>query len=184
MLGKKLLTLACAAGIVGLGACFLPPIEPRQPPPPPPRLDFHGMRRIYVSVTNKSASQHTDASALAAAIALAFNDRDNIHGIHASPAESKHHDGTLQIDIVNESALPEATPASPGIGSWVFEVTWNATLTAANGTVLWRATNSVFRSNRPLDVPNSEDVWSNPQSQYRIRYPLSHELITRLLNDE
>jgi hypothetical protein len=184
MLSRKLLTLSCAAGIVGLGACFLPPIQPRQPPPPPPRLNFQGIRRINIAASNNSPSHHMDASALAMEVAYALKRRDTKLGVTANADDSKTHDGTLQIDIVKEAALPDAETALPDASRWIFEITLNATLTNREGKVVWSATNFLFRSLRPIVVPGNADVWSNRQSDNLILYPLSMELVAHLLNDD
>src|ERR1035438_9069294 len=84
MLEKKLLTLACAAGILACGACFLPPLpEHHRPPPLPARLALAGIQSIRVSVTNTSESHHLDPSDLALAVTKSINELTNETGVSA-----------------------------------------------------------------------------------------------------
>jgi hypothetical protein len=68
MLNKKLLTLACAAGILVCGACGMFD----RPLPPPMRL-FVGIHTVRVVVTNKSATHQIDADGVQQAIIKELN---------------------------------------------------------------------------------------------------------------
>jgi len=181
MLAKKLLALACAGGILAIGACFLPPVRPQQPPPP--QIDFHGIRRLWVTASSQSETHHIDPSTLAAAVAYQFNLQVDNRVITASPSYGSSHDGTLQIDILNESAAAQAIAASSGKTQWTLDVTLNATLTNSAGAILWHTTNFEIRSPGPIAGPNSGAVWESSPAPGQLRYWLSSALVNRLLND-
>ncbi|MGC2639381.1 MAG: hypothetical protein WA294_19505 [Acidobacteriaceae bacterium] len=180
MLAKKLLTLACAAGILALGACFLPP--PAVHRPPPPRIDLHGIRRICVTASNKSESHHLNARYLAPSIAASIDSRVDDRILRASAACESSNDGALQIDILSESAAPQENPASSGSVRWSVAVTLNATLTDREGAVVWRADNFEFRSPAPLPGLDAESMWRTREGQ--IEYLLANRLATRFLHGD
>jgi hypothetical protein len=182
MLGKKLLTLACAAGLLVLGACFLPPLPVRQPPPAPPRIDFHGIRRLCVTVSGKSRSRRLSVRDLAANIAEDVNQRVDKHILRASAACRPSDNGTLQVDILSESAAQQANSASSVTPRWSAAVALNATLTDRAGTVIWHAANFQFSYPFPIVAPDAETMWSTAEG--RIRYVLGNRLVTRLLNGD
>ena len=182
MFAKKLLTLACAAGILALGACFLPPIPVRKPPPVPPRIDFRGIRRLCVSVSVKPEAQHIDASHLAVDIVESINQRVEQHIIRAHFVCRPSDDGTLQVDLLSESAALQPNSASPATSLWGITVTLNATLTDREKNVVWRAANVEFLFPHPLPAPDPETVWKTHED--KIHYLLANQLTTRFLNGE
>lgn len=179
MLGKKLLTLACVAGIVALGACFLPPIPA---PLPPPRIDLHGIRHLCVTVSNKTEPQPIDPSTLAAHTAQWIDRRVDGRILRATASCAPSDDGTLHLEMLSESATPQENSASPGPSRWCVAVTLNATLTDRSGAVVWRAANFEFVYPRPLPAPDAATLWRDRENQ--IAYLLASRLATRFLHGD
>jgi hypothetical protein len=182
MLAKKLLTLACAAGILALGACFLPPAPVFRPPPPAPRIGLHGIRRICVTAANQAQSQHIDASYLAADIVRSIDERVDRHFLRASAACNPSDEGTLHVDLLSESAEPQPNPGSPATPRWWVAVTLNAALTARDGAVVWHAADFDMRFPYPLLAPDAATLWSTREIQ--IQHVIASQLTTRFLNGE
>ena len=124
MLKMKLLTLACALGILACGACFLPPSQRNSNPSlPPTQIDLKGIRTIGVRVTNNSEWRHIDASALAHAIEVGINGYTKETGAKASALTATgQEDATIEIAIQSENAILEAKPAPPGTSRWSYKV--------------------------------------------------------------
>lgn len=120
MRSKQLLTALCALGILGSGACFLPPQrEIEAPPPLPLHVDLRGSRRIRVAVTNSSPTQHMDAKNLAWAVTAMLNQKANESGITAyEDGQSNPRDAVLRIAIVRESAIAQQADAGAVLVNW------------------------------------------------------------------
>src|SRR5271168_4638715 len=104
MLVKKLITLACAVGILACGACFLPPPRMHTPPPTvPPNL--LGINRIRVVASNTSPTQHLDAAQLSLWLANQISGQARNATITGfSAQQAKNEDAVLEVTILNESA--------------------------------------------------------------------------------
>jgi hypothetical protein len=159
MVEKKLITLACAAGILACGACFLPP-----PPdhPPPPRLELRGIQSIRIEASNVSKSRHLDPSALAWGVAGSINERTRITGVSATAqTEAGTTDAVLQIIVVSESA--QTFPSGGNRLSLLVRI--SATLTRQDGQVMWRETDAEYPGSYHFTSANSADIWNEPDLQ-------------------
>ena len=183
MLKMKLLTLACALGILACGACFLPPSQRNSNPSlPPTQIDLKGIRTIGVRVTNNSEWRHIDASALAHAIEVGINGYTKETGAKAfALTATGQEDATIEIAIQSENAILEAKPAPPGTSRWSYKVTISATLTKHDGTVVWQETNLPYRS-RPVSAANPVDVWNKPFFGDWVRYGIGSNLVFHMFN--
>lgn len=138
MQSKQLITALCALGILGSGACFLPPTESKAPPPPPLRVDLHGSKRIFVQVADSSPAQHIDAKFAAAQIAELLAEKTHVSNISVvSEGARQPDDALLLVSILSESAA-ELPAKKPGTREWKIAVTLDASLTAGDGSLVWR----------------------------------------------
>jgi hypothetical protein len=183
MLGKKLLTLACAAGILGSGACFLPPLPQHVPPPPPIRLDLQGIQKIRVEVTNKSESQYLLPDALANFIANRLIARASTAHVEASPQEEAiDEDAVLAVTVLDEAATPIA-PLSHGEGNaWDIRVRVAAVLTRKDGKVVWQESDGVYQFNRPSQPETPDQLWKDFALRNGLTIALGDRLAYRLLS--
>ena len=174
MLGRKLLTLACAVGILAFGACFGPPSDNH---PPLPRLELQGIHHIRVTAVNVSESHHLDPFDVAQAVAYRINVRSRETGARAHvEREATTVDAVFAITILRESATQILRLSASGVERWSILVNTSATLTNADGQVIWSETgvsNSFYRAFAAQDV---EELWKEPT----LRNGLTTELSTRL----
>ena len=129
MLEKKLLTLACVAGILACGACFLPPLPEHVPPPPPVQLELNGIRRIHVVVENASPTRHLDADKLGSWIAVKTGTQGRRVKLTAfSGPKAADQDGELKVAVLSESATPGTGVTKNGMVEWRFALSVTAEL--------------------------------------------------------
>lgn len=159
MVRKKLLTLLSAVGLLACGACFLPPPHP-QPPPPPPYL--RGVNGIFLEVTDSSDPRRIDTDHLGQWIATSINtwDQGRKPKVHWGGQRSAG-DAVLHVSVGNEGAVSEPKPQSSET-RWTFTASIAATLTAADGTVLWQNSNRQFHLTRLLNASTPELAWQAP----------------------
>jgi hypothetical protein len=159
MLVKKLITLAGALGILACGACFLPALLDRQPPPPLiPAMQ--SIKTIAVVATNSSSTHYIDTDRLETAIAKEINRRHGDTKIRAQVgAATGPADATLSVNIREESAT--AIPGkSLGTMLWNFEPRVSATLTRADGQILWEEKEQVEKITQSIKATDDEtEAW-------------------------
>jgi len=183
MLERKLVTLACAAGILATGACFLPPLPDRKPPAPPIALDLLGVKTIGVSVVDKSSGQHISSSGVASAIELRLATDGRRANLSAFPAEDgKEHDALLEVTILSVSAAPGADPAGSGI-VWDLNVNVSAVLTKTGGSVIWHEDDPLYHVRHRTRQEPEETMWKDdPIVQRQLSQGVANRLVFRLLN--
>jgi hypothetical protein len=170
MRGKKLLTVGCVVGILACGACFLPPPRPA-PPPLAPAL--RASRRIRVEVANLSPTQHIPPPRLGRALVEQMNDRLARADIKArTNTDSKTGDAVLHIEILQESV---ATAPAPYPDRLIFSVTFEGTLAAANGAVVWHVANRTCTS-QPLYRVTAR--WDDPS--HVMDYLLAQDVVDQI----
>lgn len=186
MQGKKLLTAACALGILISGACFLPPARPTLPLPPagpaipPPAVqavDLHGSRRVRIEVANASPTQHIDESIAFSELIKILGQRERGSRISAEAVgKSRPGDAVLEITILHESAIMVPPPAKPNVTDWRIKVAVDATLTAGDGAVVWFRSNAEYTIDYRDLSARTEEPWDEPefkdQAYFRIFDPL------------
>jgi|ERR1035438_1476691 hypothetical protein len=178
MVEKKLITLACAIGILACGACFLPPLPEHRPPPPPPlpqRLALAGIQSIRVSVTNTSELHRLNPSDLARAVTKSINEQVNETGVSAYDQRYAG-DAVLEIQVLSESSKPFPS----GQKGMVFEVTISATLTRKGGDVMWRETSVAYPIACFFAQADSSDVRNEPSVRNWVMSTLSNRLVNRM----
>jgi hypothetical protein len=164
MAGKKLLTLACAVGILACGACFLPPLPP---PKPKPGIYLHSIRSIGVSVRNETESHHVNPSLLQQAAVMHINLLTNgiqVNAVGQGPVASD--DAVLEVAIVNER-VSEFPPSHPGgCRELEFQISVYATLTRKDGRVMWQETNDQQTVSACLTRAEPSDAWNDQAQQF------------------
>jgi len=164
MLKKKLLTVACALGIVMCGGCFLPPVMlpgPKRPTPPPLRTAWEGIHRVRVVATDVSDAHHLDGGTLAMFVANRINWMAQGKGIKAfASGQTGNEQAVLELKVETESATQSGSPSTPMQNAWSFSVGISATLTDRNGQVLWHDVEPavLFENSFPQD--SSVDIWA------------------------
>jgi hypothetical protein len=177
MLSKKMLTLACVAGILAFGGCIFIPTGPA-PPPTAPRLEFQGIHNIQVSATNTSDSQHIDPSDLARAVARSINDDSPGTGIKAQvQQDAAATDASLKITILSEIATTPPDSSSAKTASWKFQFRISAVLTKSDGQVVWTETNELYQYYRPPYRKDPDDPWGNPALRRSLPPDLAFDLV-------
>jgi hypothetical protein len=183
MLEKKLLTLACAGGILACGACFLPPMPERKPPPPPVRLDLQGIRRIRVDVKNQSPPNHLVPLQLAARVASEIIFQGRRLNVTAYPdSVSDDEDGVLQVIVLSETGTPGKKLSNWNGIEWSFDIGISAVLTKKNGQVVWRELDGGYRFSNNFAQEDEVDLWKEPPVLDRLTGDVGTRLVTRMLN--
>lgn len=183
MLEKKLITLACAAGILACGACFLPPLPEPKPKAPPILLDLHGIARIRVDVTNQSAQRHLDPLVLAKSVASEINLQGKRAHVTAFANDGLgDEDGVLKLIVLSESATLEQQLADGNSAEWRFEVISSAVLTTKSGQVVWRETDGGYWFSQSLRQESEAEVWKDPALLYFLATSVGNKLVNRMLN--
>jgi hypothetical protein len=130
MLDKKLLTVACVAGILVCGACGMFDREP-----PPPMTLFVGVHTVRVVVTNTSSTHQIDVDALRQAVVNEFNNPS--HQSHMLAVAEGDADCTLSLDIVDEDARESFEDPKKDGAVWQFKALIDTKLTGRDGKQLW-----------------------------------------------
>ena len=183
MIGKKLITLACAAGILACGACFLPPPHMHTPPPPPVRLDLQGIGRIRVQVINASPTQHLDATQLANWLAGQIDAQAGRAAVTGFAAQQPGNEGAvLEVTILSESTNLQSAPASNGQSIWEIQLSLTATLTRTDGQLVWRESDGNYRASRALLQEPEPDLWKEPVVQGWLTRGVGNRLVYRMMN--
>lgn len=141
MFKKKLLTVACALGILACGACFLPPLPaptPRATAPPAPVLPrWIAIHTVRVVATDVSDKRHLDGDGLAMKVANRINWLTGGTVIRAYASDQPgSEDAVLEVKVEKESETRSAT--SPKRDDWTFAIGISATMTDRYGQVRWQ----------------------------------------------
>jgi hypothetical protein len=180
MFEKKLVTLACAVGILACGACFLPPLPQHAPPPPPVQLDLHGIQRIRVQVIDNSEPHRLAASDVANWVALRVTSQAKRANVTAfSQKEPANEDAVLQVTLLSETAAPQ--PNETG-AAWDFHVNVSAVLTKAGGQVVWQESDGVYEFHRASRPESVEELWKDPAIQNWLTLAVGDRLAYRMLS--
>jgi hypothetical protein len=179
MLEKKLLTLACAAGILACGACFGPISSP--PPLPPPLLDLHGIQSIQVVVTSVSESHHLNLSDLAGRVTYFINWQTQHTGVSAyAQQQAEPGDAVLQITILSETVDLSSSPPLTARKKLPFLIKVSATLTRQDGQVIWHETDAEYLVHYSFKPEDSSDVWKDTFLRNYVTNQLSSRLVHRM----
>jgi hypothetical protein len=179
MLGKKLLTVACALGILALGACFGPVGEYR--PPRPPMNLFTGIQTVRVVITNSSPSHYLDPAVIQRDVVTDFNISGNQTNVHA--VIEGDGDSTLTLDVAEEDAHQIKGNAGGKSASWQFHAVGMAKLTNREGQVLWADPNwnvSYTRAYYDIQKWNITPGWSDVVSRNRFNENLADQLFHQI----
>lgn len=169
----KLLTVGCFMAILACGACFLPP--PRTAPPPL-APDLRASRRLCVQVANLSPSQHIDSRRLEAMFVMNINKTlDGMRLKAQKDVPPQQGDAVLHVSILEESAA-----AASGQSSFTFSITFNASLTASDGVVVWHCSRRTFTS-RLTHAYSESDPWRD-YSVYAIDLPFIESVVKEMLS--
>ena len=141
MLRKKLLTVACALGILACGACFLPPLPAPRPtaPPVPIQPRWHDIYGVRVVATDVSDAHHVDGENLAMKVANRINWMARDTGIRAvASSQPGSEQAVLELKILKESATQSTFTSTSTQDRWLFSIEASVSLTDRNGQVLWQ----------------------------------------------
>jgi hypothetical protein len=175
MLKKKLLTLACALGILACGACFLPPDRSNPPPLPPPlRESLRRIRTIRVEAANQAGPGPINPVDLALAVATDINANALGRHVRARVASSPECDAHLQVTIQSETASHTS-----GVANWHIAVGVSSILSGRDGRVLWSETH-FYSLNRPFAENAPDQLWQHKE----IQSWLAWSLVKRMLNGD
>ena len=137
-LQKKLLTFACAIGILACGACFAPVYRAPTPPRLQLHIDLRGIRMIDVAVTDASDAHHIAAAVLAEEVVKVVNAYARETRVRANiPADGIKKDAELQITILGQHAIQLPQTATINQNHWTSQMRVSATLTRRDGQLLW-----------------------------------------------
>lgn len=158
MLEKKLLTLACAIGILAFGACFLPPIY-HNPPAPPPSLrpELSHIRTLHVRVTEASQPGHIDTDRVAKSISEEVKLLTDGY-IVVTPASSTA-DAVLDVTVTQENASAQTVNPASGNTIWLFEINFSSSLTTVYGAVPWKSVDDRVHFAQAISPHHSQDIW-------------------------
>jgi hypothetical protein len=183
MLEKKVITVACAVGILACGACFLPPLPEHQPPPPPVLLDLQGIQRIRVEVTNTSESRNLDSDALARWIKIRINSEFRSAGVKAvSQKESVREktDAVMQVTVLKESAILKRMEPDGFEADWDFQINISAVLAKNDGQVVWRESDGEYRFYEKFPALETGIVLRHPDTKEWLVNGIGQRLVSRM----
>jgi len=169
MLQKKLFAAACAMAIVGVGACFLPPGPVPHPPLPPYLVQI---RSFYIQVQDASNEDRVDGVSMSRAVASNFNELWKDFAVRAKSGEdSRRTDATLRITV--EQKYASFSTVSRGKQQWIFDLRTSATLTAADGRLLWQKQNQISHFAIWLENGLPPDRWNSRGVRQHAAYSLA-----------
>jgi hypothetical protein len=174
---RKLLTVACALGVLACGACFLPPL--REPPPPlPPSLA--AVRTIAVQIEDSSAHDLIHEAPMSAAVASNFNRLWAEFPVRALPyVEAGRYDAVLKVTIIQKTVSGGST--SHGNQLWTFEILASLALTASDGRILQSETNQRSRFGFSSKIGLAPGTWNSAPIRNQAAYALAMTVGDRLL---
>jgi hypothetical protein len=164
MLRKKLLTIACVVGILGCGACFLPPVNstPHYPPPPPIREELRGIKAIRVFVDDASGAHTVDTSEVASCVAGNLDERaGQTHIKNEDRKTPRPGDAVLQITLQKVTTTQNPPAQQENERRWSLELTIDATLTGANGETLWEQKSQSYRDDGYFQSNDPVKIWKD-----------------------
>jgi hypothetical protein len=175
MLKRKLLTLACVAGVLICGACGMMFREPA--PPKPPMTLFVGIHTVRVVVTNSSATRYLDSGLIQREIVSQLNLPTNQS--HLRAVIEGDADGTLSLDVVQEDAQEDGEDANQTGDHWLFHAVAAVKLTNRTGQVLraesrWNAWHPVVFNE--FQQRNFTPGWSDPAIRTEFAVLLARQL--------
>jgi hypothetical protein len=169
MLAKKLLTLACAFGILAIGACFLPPARIPAPPLPP---YLASVRTIAIQVEDASSNSLLNSDAMEVATASTFNRLWSEFPLRAEPrSASAPTDATLRIVLIGKSASLDR--ASGDRQLWAFQISTESTLIARDGRILWHQSDRKIHLVRWFNSAATPPSWNARELVHDIAYDLA-----------
>jgi hypothetical protein len=181
MLGKKLLTLSCAAGILASGACFLPPLPERRPQLAPASIYLAGMPNIRVTVRSNSPTSRISASRLATAIASSLTEKGRQYAMEAHAGDAPGNEvAVLEVTVFSDMVSPMEGTSSTRHPQWFIAVESSATLTRKDGTVAWQQARSTQPFNYKLDSPFEGDIAADPHFQGWLERAFTDRLVDRI----
>lgn len=184
MIEKKLVTLACVAGILACGACFLPPLPEHVPAPPPVQLDLQGIHRIHVRAENVAPTHHLDADKLASWIAVKTGSqgrRVKLTAFSGPPAPDQ--DGELKVTLLSETATPAQNVKRNGTTEWTFEVNVSAELRNKAGVTVWREVDGHYQFRQNLNTTEEAAAWENNGDNDWLTVAVGNRIVFRMLSD-
>jgi hypothetical protein len=117
---------------------------------------------IFLEVTEISDPRRIDTDQLGQWIAAYINMRDQSQNPRAYlGGQQKAGDAVLHVSIGDEGAASKPEPQSPQT-RWTLTVSIAATLTAADGAVLWQKSSRQFHLNRRLLASTPKLAWQSP----------------------
>jgi hypothetical protein len=132
MIEKKLLTLACAVGILACGACFLPPLDEPKPQLPPALASVH---IIAIQVEDGTGSNLFDPLMMSSATVSNFNRLWSEYPVRAKALNAGGpSDAVLRVVVLHKT--DSFTPGKKGRQFYPLEMIASFTVTAADGTNL------------------------------------------------
>jgi hypothetical protein len=174
MLAKKLLTLACAFGILICGACFAPPYNPPpRPAPPPLHIDLRGIRRIDIIATDESQLKKLDVHKFADRMAIEINvlSRDTRVRVRHQD-DPKPADGVLKITVLEEKARLTPVKDVPSVVNWTLEIRVAASLTNRAGQEIWSQSGREYTYSGRMSTQDAAQFWESRAAPGSMPYQL------------
>jgi hypothetical protein len=146
---------------------------------------MNGIRNINVSVSNVSAAHHVDPAELAGAIANSVNLRSRGNGISAQvQMQADKGSAALDVTIESESATPLLPQSSAGAERWSFKFKISATLTTADGQLIWQEKNADYSYSNLLPKEDEQAAWKDPHVRSRAPQFLGTWLVQRMFTGQ
>jgi hypothetical protein len=119
---------------------------------------MQGIKTIAVVATNSSSTHHIEGDLLAAAIAKDINLLRGATKIRARGGSTAGPaDATLSVRVLEESVTP--TPEDESTPRWTFGAKVSATLTRADGQILWEEKEQVHPVKQWFTTKDEAEAW-------------------------
>ena len=180
MVEKKLLTAACAVGILACGACFLPP--PNQPKPqlPPALASVH---IISIQVEDGTGSNLFDPLMMSKAVASNFNHQWSEYPVRARALNAGGTgDATLRIVVLRKT--DSFTLGKKGRQFYPLEMVASFTVTAADGRNLASKPEEHMKFGAWFNGKSPPETWNSNPFLHDAAYALAMTAGDKLLHSE
>ena len=184
MFKKKMLTEACALGILACGACFLPPLPAPRPtaPPMPVAPRWRHVYGVRVVAADVSDSHHLDGEDLAMKVANRINWMARDTGIRAfASRQAGSEQAVLELRVEKESATQSAASAAQKLDTWSFSIGISAMLTDRSGQVLWQDVEPAVLFQATFFRDPSIEIWNHAGIDDSLPQFLSNRVASRAL---